>query len=143
MRVLAQRLVARRLGLAAAVPLRPHPRADVDPVGAVALLLGGTGWGRGAVVLSGRSGPRFFALAAGPVLVLAASQAAFAAFRWAYPGDLGALAVNRPSDVLRGVVAASSRRPWPNSSSSASPSGCCASRCWRWYRYRRWTGTGC
>ena len=76
MRVLAQRLVARRLGLAAAVPLRPHPRADVDPVGAVALLLGGTGWGRGAVVLSGRSGPRFFALAAGPVLVLAASQAA-------------------------------------------------------------------
>jgi Zn-dependent protease len=37
--------------------------------------------------------------------VLAASQLALAAFRTAYPQDREALRLNRPSDILRGVVA--------------------------------------
>jgi Zn-dependent protease len=85
-------------------PRRPDPRRDLDPIGAVAVLLGGTGWGRGPLVRSPRGG---LALVAGPAAVLTASQAAFACFRFAYPAGRADLAVNRPSDVLRGVVAAS------------------------------------
>jgi Zn-dependent protease len=99
-RGLAQRVCLRLLG--SPVALRPRPRTDVEPVGAVAVLLGGTGWGRPPL-----SGPRRRALvlAAGPVAVLLLSQLALAAFCVAYPHDREALRLNRPSDVLRGVIA--------------------------------------
>src|SRR4051794_39618278 len=97
LRAIAQRAVQRLLG--DRVPLRPRPRTDVEPLGAVAVLLGGTGWGRAA------AGRGFALLAAGPVAVLVASQVALAAFDLAYPDDREALRLNRPSDVLRGVVA--------------------------------------
>jgi len=95
LRALAQRVVGRRPG----VPMRPRPRTDVEPLGAVAVLLGGTGWGRGM------ARPRLVEVAAGPVAVLAASQVALAAFCFAYPAEREALRLNHPSDVLRGVVA--------------------------------------
>jgi hypothetical protein len=106
-RALAQRSCARWLG--SRVPLRPTPRTDVDPVGAVAVLVGGTGWGASsasasAFVETGRR-RRALLLVAGPASVLAAGQAALAAFCVGYPHDLEALRLNRPSDVLRGVVA--------------------------------------
>ena len=95
LRALAQRALSRAPG----VPLRPRPRTDVEPLGAVAVLLGGTGWGRGV------ARPRLVEIAAGPVAVLAASQVALAGFCFAYPSDREALRLNHPSDVLRGVVA--------------------------------------
>jgi len=95
LRALAQRAVGRRPG----VPMRPRPRTDVEPLGAVAVLLGGTGWGRGM------ARPRLVEVAAGPVAVLVASQVALAAFCFAYPAEREALRLNHPSDVLRGVVA--------------------------------------
>lgn len=97
LRALAQRAAARLLG--DRVPLRPRPGTDVEPLGAVAVLLGGTGWGRGTADRG------LLTLLAGPVAVLATSQLAIAAFWYAYPGDREALRLNRPSDVLRGVVA--------------------------------------
>jgi hypothetical protein len=97
LRAVAQRLVQRLLG--DRVPLRPRPRTDVEPLGAVAVLIGGTGWGRAA------AGRGALMLASGPIAVLAASQVALAAFDFAYPNDREALRLNRPSDVLRGVVA--------------------------------------
>ena len=95
LRALAQRAVGRRPG----VPMRPRPRTDVEPLGAVAVLLGGTGWGRGM------ARPRLVEVAAGRVAVLVASQVALAAFCFAYPAEREALRLNHPSDVLRGVVA--------------------------------------
>jgi hypothetical protein len=67
----------------------------------VAVLVGGTGWGRG---FSGGLRRRRLVLLAGPVAVLLASQLALGAFCAAYPLDRDALRLNRPSDVLRGVV---------------------------------------
>jgi Zn-dependent protease len=101
-RAVAQRGCARLLGQVAG-PVRPDPRVELDLIGAIAAVLSGTGWGRAAPP----PGDRRTALAvlAGPVAVLAVSQAAFGAFRAAYPGDLLSLRLNRPSDVLHGVVA--------------------------------------
>lgn len=98
-RSVAQRWYTRRRGQP--VALRPSPRTDVDPIGAVAVLVGGTGWGRGSTDRRGAE------LVAGPLVVLLCSQLVFAAFRIAYPHDREALRLNRPSDVLRGVVAPS------------------------------------
>jgi hypothetical protein len=81
------------------------PAADVDPLGVVAVALGGTGWGRAAQPPPGGYARRAAFLACGPVAVLAASQLALAGFVLAYPGQRRALALNHPSDVLRGVVA--------------------------------------
>ena len=93
LRWVAQVVAARALG-------RPERVDDrVEPLGLVAAVLGGTGWGAPA----GRQ-PRW-AVLAGPLAVLAASQVAFAAYQSAFP-ELGlALRLNRPSDVLHGAVA--------------------------------------
>jgi Zn-dependent protease len=103
LRAVAQRSCARWLGDRLAV--RPSPRTDIDPLGALAVLVGGTGWGRRAAVAPASLRRRALVLAAGPVAVIGASQVALAAFRVAYPNDLEALRLNRPSDVLRGVIA--------------------------------------
>src|SRR3954465_10216935 len=86
LRSLVQRLVQRLLG--DRVPLRPRPRTDVEPLGAVAVLIGGTGWGRPAASSSRRA---WLVPASGPIAVLAASQVALAAFDFAYPSDREAL----------------------------------------------------
>jgi Zn-dependent protease len=99
-RATAQRCCARWLG--DRVPLRPNPRTDIEPLGAVAVLVGGTGWGRG---FPGGPRRRWLVLLAGPCSVLLASQLFLAAFCVVYPLDRDALRLNRPSDVLHGVVA--------------------------------------
>jgi hypothetical protein len=107
LRALAIRITARLLHLApAGQPLRPRPREDVDPFGAVAAALGGTGWGRTIdvdEVPRHRGRARAAAVfAAGPVATLVAAQVALAGYAAAYPFSL-ALALARPSDVLRGL----------------------------------------
>jgi hypothetical protein len=80
-------------------------RLDVDPIGAVAALLSGTGWGAGfspSPVLRLRAA---LAVAIGPLAVLVASQGALLAFTAGYPDQRGALLLNRPSDVLHGALA--------------------------------------
>src|SRR5439155_7820299 len=86
---------------------RPRVRDEVDPVGAVAVLLGGTGWGRSAPLPVGSAGRRALVLLAGPVAVLLLGEAALGGFLMVFPGDRLSLALNHPSDVLRGVVAPS------------------------------------
>jgi hypothetical protein len=74
-----------------------------DPLGVVAACFSGTGWGRPCAAPG--SHRERWAVAAGPVAVLLASQLAFVSYHRAYPGAGLPLRINRPSDVLHGVVA--------------------------------------
>jgi hypothetical protein len=74
-----------------------------DPLGVVAACFSGTGWGRPSRPAAGSR--ERWAIAAGPVAVLVASQLAFVAYHRAYPGMGLPLRLNLPSDVLRGAVA--------------------------------------
>lgn len=110
LRAVAIRLTCRALGLAVGrASMLPHPRRDIDPFGAVAAALGGTGWGHGvdADELPRHRGRRALVYAAGPVVTLLAAQLAFAGYRAAYPEGRFALLINQPSDVLRGALAPS------------------------------------
>jgi hypothetical protein len=77
------------------------------PLGVIAAFLSGTGWGRAAPPVAGSR--ERWAVAAGPLAVLLASQFAFLAFyrahHRAYPGMGLPLRLYRPSDVLHGVYA--------------------------------------
>ncbi len=101
-------LAARLTGSTRAGPLRPAPRRDIDPFGAVAAALSGTGWGRAAplpdMVFVTRAAVlrRVLVFLAGPVLPVLAGEALLAVYRAIYPHSLG-LALYRPSDVLRGI----------------------------------------
>jgi Zn-dependent protease len=107
-RAVAIRLTARVTGLTPRrESLTPRPREDVDPFGAVAAALGGTGWGRVIEVDElprhrGR-GRAAAVLAAGALSAIVASQIAFAGYAALFPAT-GALELYRPSDVLRGAV---------------------------------------
>jgi hypothetical protein len=74
-----------------------------DPLGLVAACFSGTGWGRPCPPAA--STRERWAIAAGPVAVLVASQLAFVAYHRAYPRLGLPLRLNLPSDVLRGAVA--------------------------------------
>lgn len=74
-----------------------------DPLGLVAACLSGTGWGRPCGVPATRR--ERWAVAAGPVAVLLASQVAFVAVHRVFPNLGLELRLYRPSDVLRGVAA--------------------------------------
>jgi Zn-dependent protease len=110
LRVLGQRVGAWALGLgadgAAGLPL-PLPHEDIEPIGIVSLLLSGVGWGRG-MGLGTRPGLSRGRLAlivlAGPLAAIVAAQLSLAAFVAACPAGRAALLLDRPSDVLRGVV---------------------------------------
>ena len=106
LRAVAIRVTARVVGLAPrGEPLAPRPREDVDPFGAVAAALGGTGWGRTIDVDEiprGHGRGRAAAVyAAGPVAALVASQVVLGAFALVFPAG-EALAVGTPAMVLRG-----------------------------------------
>jgi Zn-dependent protease len=111
LRILAQRTAAWLLGLRPA-PRRPSVRRDIDPIGLVSLMLSGIGWGRGANLLPSSAHQRTeiprlrlaMAVIAGPVAAVAAGELLLAAFVVACPGDRMALMLNRPSDVVHGVV---------------------------------------
>jgi Zn-dependent protease len=99
LRSAAQWSVARWLGISAI----GGRAARLDPLGVIAACLSGTGWGRPAAAPASRR--ERWAVLAGPAAVLLASQAAFAAYHTAYPGLSLPLRLNRPSDVLQGVLA--------------------------------------
>jgi hypothetical protein len=106
-RAVAIRLTARLVGIAPRrESLSPRPREDVDPFGAVAAALGGTGWGRTIEVdemprQRGR-GRAAAVIASGPIAVLLVAQIALAAFFILHPDATGQ--VIYPSGVLRGAL---------------------------------------
>jgi hypothetical protein len=106
-RAVAIRLTARLVGIAPRrEPVGPRVREDVDPFGAVAAALGGTGWGRTIEVDEmprhrGR-GRAAAVIAAGPVAVLVVALIALAAFFLLYPEVTGQIIF--PSGVLRGAL---------------------------------------
>jgi hypothetical protein len=107
LRAVAIRLTARTLRLAERRdPITPRPREDVDPFGAVAAAVGGTGWGKPISVDEvprhhgrGRAAAVF---ASGPVLCILVSQLLFAAYVVLFPDNL--LSVLNMSDVMRGFT---------------------------------------
>lgn len=99
---LAQRLLQHRVGS----PL-PHPRRDLDPFGAIAAALGGTGWGRRAQLpdagwLVRQPTRRAAVLVAGPLAVIALGLLVVVGYQLAYPQN-GFLAIRAASDVLTGA----------------------------------------
>lgn len=104
LRVIAVRLTARTLGLTdRREPLRPSPREDIDPFGAVAAAVGGPGWGK---MIDVDEVPRFrgrgraaAVFAAGPVVTLLAAQIFFLVYALAFPYSLDYVSL---SDLLRG-----------------------------------------
>ncbi len=101
--LVAHLVLRRRLGRVWLV----DPRRDFDIFGAVAAVLGGTGWGRRLTEVGGRPPPAG-ALLAGPLAVLGVSQLAFLGYRLA-DGDTLLLRAYRASDFLRGSVPADVR----------------------------------
>lgn len=94
LRAAAQHLVIRRTSLRR--PRLFEPRRDIDVFGAVAAVIGGTGWGRRL------DKPGVFTILAGPIAVFVASQLVFAAYIAVDPTRL-ALRLGSASDILRGV----------------------------------------
>jgi len=106
LRAYAIRVTARTLRLAdARDSVAPRPREDIDPFGAVAAAVGGTGWGKAIdvdEVPRGRGRGRAAAVfAAGPIVTLIVAQLCFFAYALIFPAS-DQLAIYRPSDVLRG-----------------------------------------
>jgi len=123
-RAVVQNLLAARLGLTTRHG-GPWPGVrDVDPLGAIAATLAGSGWGHAGPVADDhghRRGARAAVLAVGPLTVLALAGIAFFAYRSAYPTPGGTtdserlsilaglpadpLSLYRPRDVLSGIIA--------------------------------------
>lgn len=108
-RTVGQDLVARALvGSTRQGSWMPSPRRDIDPFGAVAAVLGGTGWGRPAPVadpvLVTRSAllRRAVVYVSGLVLPILAGEAVLGIYHALYPYS-DRLGLYRPSDVLHGI----------------------------------------
>lgn len=82
---------------------RDRVSARVDALGLLAACFSGTGWGHPSCAPASRR--ERWAIAAGPVSVLIASQLAFVAYHRTYPGMGLPLRLYRPSEVLHGVFA--------------------------------------
>jgi len=80
----------------------PAVRVGIEPVGVIAAVLSGTGWGSPAP--PARTGRSRLAVLAGPAAVLLASQVVLGAYRETFPEDSLILELNRPSDVLVGAI---------------------------------------
>ncbi|MEH1129212.1 hypothetical protein [Micromonospora sp. CPCC 206061] len=105
-RAVMLRLVLRWVGhLFGRVPLLPDPRRDLDPFGAVAAALGGTGWGHGVDDPPRGRGRQAIVYAVGPLVGLVLGELGLLAFTLVYPDYSAALLINEPSDVLRGAIA--------------------------------------
>jgi len=106
LRAVAIRFTARAIGLAdRRDSVAPRLREDIDPFGAVAVAVGGAGWGKvidvDEVPRTHGRGRAATVFAAGPVLTLLASQVGLAVYRFAFPESFG-LQFLHPSEVLRG-----------------------------------------
>jgi Zn-dependent protease len=103
LRAVAIRLTARTLGLAdRRETVSPRLREDIDPFGAVAAAVGGTGWGK---VITVDEVPRFrgrgraaAVFLAGPLTCIVVAQLGFAAY--ALSTDLNLLTYLRPGEIL-------------------------------------------
>ncbi|MEV0899674.1 hypothetical protein [Actinoplanes sp. NPDC049802] len=92
LRTAAMRFTARTVGLAERrQSLRLRPREDIDPFGAVAVAVGGAGWGRSVSVDEvsrwrgrGRAAAVF---AAGPVACILAGEVVIAGYALAFPDN--------------------------------------------------------
>jgi hypothetical protein len=109
LRVVAMRSTARALGLQpGGGRLSPHPREDIDPFGAVAAAVAGTGWGRAvdidAMPRWASRGRRAAVVAAGPLAPILAGALALTAYRLLFPD---ALLIGGAGSVLRGGYAPS------------------------------------
>jgi Zn-dependent protease len=80
----------------------PTVRVGIEPVGVIAAVLSGTGWGSPAP--PARTGRGRLAVLAGPAAVLLTSQVVLGAYRETFPEDALILELNRPSDVLVGAI---------------------------------------
>jgi hypothetical protein len=106
LRAVAVRVAARSLGLVdRSASVRPQLRADIDAFGAVAVAIGGAGWGK---IIDVDEIPRWrgrgraaLVFAAGPLVSLLAAQVGFLLFFVIFGRSFG-LAFLSPSDVLRG-----------------------------------------
>jgi hypothetical protein len=109
LRAVTIRLVLRRLRFGHE-RITPHVREDVDPFGAVAAAVGGTGWGKfvdvDAVPRTAGRGRAALVYAAGPLVALIAAQLALLAYALVFPSSFQ-LSAYRVSDVLRGQFDAS------------------------------------
>ncbi|MEV0647451.1 hypothetical protein AB0I28_19490 [Phytomonospora sp. NPDC050363] len=101
-RHVAGALVAHGLGRATAVTVLPHWRRDIDPIGLLAAVFGGTGWGAAPPVGGLPRKRAVWTALTGPAATLTAGVAVLAVYGWVYPASITG-AVYRPSDVLRGV----------------------------------------
>jgi hypothetical protein len=103
LRVAAMRLAARALGLRPPRgPLLLNPREDIDPFGAVAAAVAGTGWGRAVDIdamprWAGR-GRRAAVVLAGPLVPLLAGLLALTAYRLAFAAPI----IDNAGGLLRG-----------------------------------------
>ncbi len=109
LRIVAMRLTARALGLEdRRGSLLPRPREDIDPFGAVAAAVAGTGWGR-AVDIDAKPrwasrGRRLAVVAAGPLTPLVVGLIGLTAYKLAYPDSV---MIGGASTALRGAYAPS------------------------------------
>lgn len=106
LRAVAIRVMARSLGLTHRNDsVRPRLREDIDPFGAVAVAVGGAGWGK---IIDVDEVPRFrgrgraaMVFAAGPIVTILAGQIVLFLFFVLFRGQIGFLS---PSAVLRGQI---------------------------------------
>ncbi|MGH3734737.1 MAG: hypothetical protein ACRDT6_03800 [Micromonosporaceae bacterium] len=108
---LAQRLLQHRVG-----SVLPHPRRDIDPFGAIAAALAGTGWGRRAQLpevgwLVERRSRRALVLIAGPLATAALGFVVLVGYHLLL-ADNGFLAIRGPSDVLTGAPGPVAEQLW-------------------------------
>lgn len=104
LRFVAMRLTARALGLAPRHgALLPRPREDIDPFGAVAAAIIGTGWGRAVDVHAmprwASRGRRAAVVLSGPLTPLLTGLVVLTAYRLLYPHGMP---LGGASAVLRG-----------------------------------------
>lgn len=108
---LTRRLLRHHVGSAL-----PNPRRDLDPFGALAAALGGTGWGRQAPLpeaqwRSAQAGRRAAVLAGGPLAAIVLGLGVLIGYVAAYPESL-LLSMSYPSDVLRGFPGPAVEQLW-------------------------------
>ena len=106
LRAYAIRLIARSAGLTHRnESVAPRLREDVDAFGAVAVAVGGAGWGKiidvDEIPRTRGRGRAALVFAAGPIVTLLAAQIFFLIHKLLYPDSLG-LSFLRPSEVLTG-----------------------------------------
>jgi Zn-dependent protease len=106
LRAYAIRLTARSIGLThRGESVAPRLREDIDAFGAVAVAVGGAGWGKiidvDEIPRAHGRGKAALVFAAGPIVTILAAQLVFLAHKLLYPDAFG-LSLASPGDILTG-----------------------------------------